>query len=343
MTAPVLEVKNLEKYFDTNTGWFDNKPPVKAVDGISLTVDEGETLALIGESGSGKSTVAETIINIHESTGGLIRYQGEDITNPLKEQLETIRSDIQLVFQDPTSCLNPRRTIEKSLRVPLKATGVAKDKRDQRVREMLERVGLTDEYLYKYPHELSGGQKQRVNIARALAVEPRLLLLDEPTSALDVSVQAKIIDLLRDLQEELDLTYLFITHDLSVVRNFADETAVMYLGEIQEKGPTEEIFQSPKHPYTRALLSSIPVASDSDEAYRPDSEPLRGEVPSPREAPSGCRLHPRCPHATEECSMQHPDTQHVDDVDVQCIAYNENTDGFDALLEATNETPEEGV
>jgi len=242
-----------QKYFESS-GWFSDDPPAKAVDGVSFSIEEGETLALIGESGSGKSTIAKTIIDIHETTDGLIRYQGEDITNPISDQMETIRSDIQLVFQDPTSCLNPRRTIRKTLLVPLKATGVPTENREARVSEMLERVGLTDEYLHKYPHELSGGQKQRVNIARALAVEPKLLILDEPTSALDVSVQAKIINLLDDLQDELDLTYLFITHDLSLVRNFADETAVMYLGKIQEQGPTEEIFESPRHP-TRAHFS----------------------------------------------------------------------------------------
>ncbi|ACM58794.1 ABC transporter ATP-binding protein [Halorubrum lacusprofundi] len=338
MTAPVLEVKCLKKYFESS-GWFSDDPPAKAVDGVSFSIEEGETLALIGESGSGKSTIAKTIIDIHETTDGLIRYQGEDITNPISDQMETIRSDIQLVFQDPTSCLNPRRTIRKTLLVPLKATGVPTENREARVSEMLERVGLTDEYLHKYPHELSGGQKQRVNIARALAVEPKLLILDEPTSALDVSVQAKIINLLDDLQDELDLTYLFITHDLSLVRNFADETAVMYLGKIQEQGPTEEIFESPRHPYTRALLSSIPVTSERDEAYRPESEPLRGEVPSPRDVPSGCRLHPRCPHATDECSMHDPETQSIDDVDITCIAYEDDTDGFDALLDGTNDTP----
>ncbi|MGB9933469.1 ABC transporter ATP-binding protein [Haloarcula amylolytica] len=332
MSGPVLEVQDLKKHFPAE-GLFSSDPPAKAVDGVSFSIDEGETLALIGESGSGKSTVAKTIIDIHETTAGLIRFNGQDITNPIRQQLAEMRSEIQLVFQDPTSCLNPRRTIRKSLLVPLKATGVPRSEREERVRQMLERVGLNDEYLYKYPHELSGGQKQRVNIARALAVEPSLLLLDEPTSALDVSVQAKIISLLEDIQAEFDLTYLFITHDLSLVRNFADETAVMYLGEIQEQGPTDRLFENPRHPYTRSLLSSIPVTSRQEEALKPDSEGLDGEVPGARNLPSGCRLHPRCPHATEDCAMRHPEQYDVHDRDVRCIAYEDGADGFDRLRE----------
>lgn len=328
MSGPMLEVKNLKKHFPAE-GLFSSDPPAKAVDGVSFTIDEGETLALIGESGSGKSTVAKTVVDIHETTEGLIRFNGQDITNPIRQQLPEIRSEIQLVFQDPTSCLNPRRTIRKSLLVPLKATGVPSSEHKGRVRKMLERVGLNDEYLHKYPHELSGGQKQRVNIARALAVDPSLLLLDEPTSALDVSVQAKIISLLEEIQAEFDLTYLFITHDLSLVRNFADETAVMYLGEIQEKGPTDRIFEDPHHPYTRSLLSSIPVTTPREEACKPDSEPLDGEVPGARNMPSGCRLHPRCPHATEDCTMSHPDQYDVHGRDVRCIAYEDGSDGFE--------------
>jgi oligopeptide/dipeptide ABC transporter ATP-binding protein len=322
MRAPVLEVKNLQKHFEAD-GWFNSAPPVKAVDGVSLRIDEQETLALIGESGSGKSTVAKTVINIHDLTDGLIRYQGEDISNPTKRQEADLRSGIQYVFQDPSSCLNPRRSIRKSLLVPLKATEMIKEEKQSRMSELLDWVGLTDEYLDKYPHELSGGQKQRVNIARALAVEPNLLLLDEPTSALDVSVQANIIKLLKELQRKLNLTYLFITHDLSLARSFSDKTAVMYLGEIQEQGPTDQIFEDPRHPYTRALLSSIPIVSEDEEQYQIRSEPLRGEVPSPRDSPSGCRFHPRCPHATDECATNHPEVYSQDDVNVRCLAYDD--------------------
>jgi oligopeptide/dipeptide ABC transporter, ATP-binding protein, C-terminal domain len=322
MSTPVLELKGLKKYFESD-GWFNSQPPVKAVDGVSFEVNEQETLALIGESGSGKSTVAKTVINIHDSTDGLIRYQGEDISNPTKRQVRNLRSNIQYVFQDPTSCLNPRRSIRKSLLVPLEAMDTTKTEKESRVSELLRWVGLTDEYLERYPHELSGGQKQRVNIARALAVRPNLLLLDEPTSALDVSVQANIIKLLKELQEKLNLTYLFITHDLSLARSFSDKTAVMYLGEIHEQGPTDRIFESPKHPYTRALLSSIPIVSNDEEKYRIRSEPLEGEVPNPRNSPSGCRFHPRCPHATEECETNHPETYQIDGVDARCLAYSD--------------------
>ncbi|ELZ30548.1 peptide ABC transporter ATPase [Halosimplex carlsbadense 2-9-1] len=330
MTAPVLAVEDLEKHFGGG-GWFGGEPPVRAVDGVSFEIGRGETLGLIGESGSGKSTIAKTVIGIHEPTGGRIRFQGEDVTPQTRKQLRRLRSEVQMVFQDPTSCLNPRRTIRKSLSVPLQAADVPKGQRANRVSELLDRVGLNDEYLAKYPHELSGGQKQRVNIARAIAVEPTLLLLDEPTSALDVSVQAKIIGLLEDLQDELGLTYLFITHDLSLVRNFADETAVMYLGEIQERGPTDRIFERPSHPYTRALLSAIPVTDDAEEAYKPRQEPLEGEIPSPRDVPSGCRFHPRCPHATEQCAQHHPEPREVDGASVRCLAYDDGTSGFDDL------------
>jgi oligopeptide/dipeptide ABC transporter ATP-binding protein len=341
MTAPLLAVNDLEKHFGGG-GWFGSEPPVRAVDGVSFAIDRGETLGLIGESGSGKSTIAKTVIGIHEPTGGQIRYDGEDVTPQTRDQLRRLRSEVQMVFQDPTSCLNPRRTIRKSLAVPLKATDVPKRERERHVRELLDRVGLNDEYLTKYPHELSGGQKQRVNIARAIAVEPTLLLLDEPTSALDVSVQAKIIELLEDLQDELGLTYLFITHDLSLVRNFADETAVMYLGEIQEQGPTDRIFERPSHPYTRALLSAIPVTDESEAAYKPRKKPLEGEIPSPRDVPSGCRFHPRCPHATEECARHEPDPREVDGATVRCLAYDEEAVGFSDLSDGPEPLASDG-
>jgi len=333
MSEPMLSVENLEKHFDTG-GWFDNTPSVRAVDGVSFQIDQGETLGLIGESGSGKSTVAKCIIGIHEPTGGQVSYQGSYIMSQTATDIEEIRSEMQMVFQDPTSCLNPRRTIRRTLSVPLEANDVPKEEQDRRISELLDRVGLNDEYLYKYPHELSGGQKQRVNIARAIAVEPSLLLLDEPTSALDVSVQAKIITLLEELQQELDLTYLFITHDLSLVRNFADKTAVMYLGQIQEYGDTDQVFETPRHPYTRALMSAIPVTDEKEKKYKPANTNVDGEIPSPRDVPSGCRLHPRCPHSTEECANREPESYDVDAAAVRCLAYEDGSQGFDELHES---------
>jgi oligopeptide transport system ATP-binding protein len=334
--APLLEVRDLKKYFPVKGGLLKRTTGyVKAVDGMSFSIDHGETMALIGESGSGKSTVAETIIGLQQATDGTILFDGADITDPSEEQLQEMRSRIQMVFQDPTSSLNPRRTIGKSLEVPMKSRGVPKEEREERISELLDLVELNDEYLYKYPHELSGGQKQRINIARAISIEPDLLLLDEPTSALDVSVQAKIIGLLEDLQAELNLTYLFITHDLSLVRNFADETAVMYLGELQEKGETTEVFHRPRHPYSRALLSAIPVTTEEEESYKPRREPLQGEIPSPRDVPSGCRFHTRCPYSVEACSEDTPALERVEGgPEVRCHIYD------DAYRDEFDETPD---
>jgi oligopeptide transport system ATP-binding protein len=324
---PLLEIRDLKKYFPVKGGVLKRTTGyVKAVDGVSFSIDHGETMALIGESGSGKSTVAETIIGLQQATDGSIIFDGEDITNPTDEQRRELRSRIQMVFQDPTSSLNPRRTVGKSMEVPMKSRGVPKQEREERISELLDLVELNDEYLYKHPHELSGGQKQRINIARAISIEPELLLLDEPTSALDVSVQAKIIGLLEDLQAELDLTYLFITHDLSLVRNFADETAVMYLGELQEKGETTAVFHRPRHPYSRALLSAIPVTTEAEELYKPRREPLQGEIPSPRDVPSGCRFHTRCPYSVEACTTDEPALEQVegdDSPEVRCHIYDD--------------------
>jgi len=336
---PLLAVEDLKKYFPVKGGILKRTTGhVKAVDGVSFGIDRGETLALIGESGSGKSTVARTIVGLHQATDGSIRFDGEEITGASGDRLDELRSRIQMVFQDPTSSLNPRRTVGKSLEVPLKSRGVPADERRERVSELLERVELNDEYLSRYPHELSGGQKQRVNIARAVSIEPDLLLLDEPTSALDVSVQAKIIGLLEELQAELGLTYLFITHDLSLVRNVADRTAVMYLGQIQERGPTAEVFHRPRHPYSRALLSAIPVTSEDEEAYKPRREPLEGEIPSPRDVPSGCRFRTRCPHAIDDCAEAVPAFADAGGVDVRCHAYDDAyRAGFDDVPEPARE------
>ncbi|WP_049996236.1 ABC transporter ATP-binding protein [Halococcus sediminicola] len=346
-TAPLLEVDRLKKYFPVKEGILKRTNDyVRAVDGVSFDIRSGETMALIGESGSGKSTVAKTIVGLHEPTDGTIHFDGTDITHPSGEQLDQIRSRMQMVFQDPTASLNPRRTVGKSMGVPMKARGVPTAEREDRISELLDLVELNDEYLYKYPHELSGGQKQRINIARAISIEPELLLLDEPTSALDVSVQAKIIGLLEDLQDELGLTYLFITHDLSLVRNFADETAVMYLGQIQEKGETTEVFHHPRHPYSRSLLSAIPVTSEEEEAYKPRHEPLEGEIPSPRNIPSGCRFHTRCPYAQSSCTEVDPAFTRVESGPrIRCHIYDaEFREEFDDVPDvALSPSPMEGT
>ncbi len=317
MTEPLLKINDLEKHFLTNKSLVGRKKEyVKAVDGISFNINRGETFALIGESGSGKSTVAKTIIGIHRATGGTINFDGKDVTNPSSKDLRQLREQVQLVFQDPTSCLNPRRLIGSSLKLPLRSKNISKNEYRPKIIQELQRVGLNDEYFYKYPHELSGGQKQRVNIARALLMEPDLLLLDEPTSALDVSVQAKIISLLDDLQKELDLTYMFITHNLSLVRNIADRTGVMYLGQLQEKGKTHNIFNNPKHPYTTALLSSIPAVSEKEGQIKPNKIQLEGDIPNPQNIPTGCRFHPRCPYATDICSQKIPNENNVEEMPV---------------------------
>lgn len=332
MSEPLLQVRDLEKYFPIKSGLLQRTTGhVRAVDGVSFDIERGETLALIGESGSGKSTIAETIIGLKRATGGRILFDGEDITDPAETDLESLRSKIQMVFQDPTSSLNPRRTVEQTLSVPLKARGVPREQRADRITELLERVELNPEHRHRYPHELSGGQKQRINIARAVSIEPELLILDEPTSALDVSVQAKIVRLLDDLQDEYGLTYLFITHDLSLVRNVAERTAVMYLGQIQERTETAELFERPHHPYTQALLSAIPVTSDDEEAYKPHQDQLEGEIPSPEHIPSGCRFRTRCPYATDVCAKEPVDLLAVDGHgDTRCHIYDSDySDEFD--------------
>jgi len=332
MSKPLLKVRNLEKYFPIKSGIFQRTTGhVKAVDGVSFDINRGETLALIGESGSGKSTIAETIIGLKSATGGSISFDGEDITDLSESELEDLRTKVQMVFQDPTSSLNPRRTVEQTLEVPLKARGVPRRDRVSKIVDLLERVELNPEHRHRHPHELSGGQKQRINVARAISVEPELLILDEPTSALDVSVQAKIVRLLDDLQDEFDLTYLFITHDLSLVRNVAERTAVMYLGQIQERAKTEQLFEQPHHPYTQALLSAIPVTSDDEEAYKPQQERLEGEIPSPENVPSGCRFHTRCPYVTDVCKTDQVPLHAVNDHgEVRCHIYDlERADAFE--------------
>lgn len=305
MKAKLLEVENLKKYYPVTAGLFSRHiADVKAVDGVSLYIMEGETLGLVGESGCGKSTMGRTLLRLEEPTAGKVLYKGNDITAWDKRQLKGLRKEAQMIFQDPQSSLDPRMTIGDSIGEALLIHGIDNLKeRLERVEELLKRVGLEPGHAMRYPHELSGGQKQRTGIARALAVNPKLIVADEPVSALDVSVQAQILNLVMDLQHELGLAYLFIAHDLSVIGQVSDRIAVMYLGQIIESADREELFSHPLHPYTGALLSAVHVPDPHQKQKR---ILLQGEVPSPVEPPAGCRFHTRCPRAMKICSQEQP-------------------------------------
>lgn len=307
MTREILTVTDLKKYFVIGrTGWRTRKDvTVKAIDGISFTIEEGETLGLVGESGSGKSTVAYTTIGMYHPTSGIIKFQGEDLFQNGTKRPMALRKAIQIVFQDPGSSLNPRRNIKELLDLPLHIHQPGKNRLEQII-HLLEIVDMPPEYMYKYPHMLSGGEKQIVGIARALATNPSLVILDEPTSALDVSVQAKTINLLLRLQREFHLSYLFITHDLSLMRNVASRVAIMYLGKICEVAETAEFFRNPMHPYTQMLLSSIPLVSAEEEALKPKKVVSTGEIPSPVNIPKGCSFHTRCPFVMDICKQLDP-------------------------------------
>lgn len=302
----ILEIHDLKKYF--KVGKTKSGPTyLRAVDQVSIDVQEGETFGLVGESGSGKSTLAYTVVGMYRATGGEIRFRGQDICMEADRRPMSLKKRIQIVFQDPGSSLNPRRTVRQIIGLPLRLhRGLSGEAQEQAAIELLQKVELPPEYLAKAPPSMGGGERQMVAIARALASEPSLVVLDEPTSALDVSVQAKIINKLTTLQREMNLTYLFITHDLSVIRNVATRIAILYLGRICELAPAAEFFQQPRHPYTRMLISSVPVISDEDEKMKPKKVPSHGEIPSPVNIPTGCSFHPRCPERAKVCSEIDP-------------------------------------
>jgi len=303
--VPVLVVQNLKKYFAVRSGLFSRISGwVKAVDDVSFQIYEGETLGLVGESGCGKTTTGRALLRLIEPTAGSVHFEGRNISEMSTADLRSMRCRMQIIFQDPYSSLNPRMTVGNIVGEALKVHGIATGRdRDKRLGQLLDRVGLSQSYRSRYPHEFSGGQRQRIGIARALALNPKLIVCDEPVSALDVSIQAQIINLLRDLQDEYNLVYLFISHDLNVVEHIAGRVAVMYLGKIVEMGPANKLFESPKHPYTQALIAANPVP-DPDVPY--ESKPIEGDVPSPLNPPAGCNFHTRCPFVMERCKTVEP-------------------------------------
>lgn len=305
MSEPMLEVKHLKKYFKTARG------TLHAVDDVSFTIEKGRTLGIVGESGCGKSTTGRAILRLLEPTEGQVIFNGVDITALSGAKMRRMRQDMQIIFQDPFSSLDPRQTVSRTIAEPIIENKILKDKKavEERVKELMETVGLAQRLVNVYPHELDGGRRQRIGIARALAMEPKFIVCDEPVSALDVSIQAQILNLLQELKEKMELTFIFITHDLSVVNHFADEIAVMYLGQVIEKAPTEELFDHPVHPYTRALLSAIPIPEVGP--GKPERILLKGEISSPIDPPDECRFAKRCPYACGQCHSSCPKMEEI--------------------------------
>lgn len=307
----ILEVKNLKKYFPLKKGKYkEGDQCVKAVDDITFDLYEGETLGLVGESGCGKSTLGRTIIRLYEPTSGEVIFEGEDVAKKSRKEMRALREEMQFIFQDPYSSLNPRMTVFNILAEPLIAHGKFKrgPELDAYVKNLMDRCGLPSYYCYRYPHQFSGGQRQRIGIARSLALDPSFIICDEPVSALDVSIQSQIINLMKDMQEEKNISYIFISHDLSVVKHISDRVGVMYLGSMMELADKNEIYSNPQHPYTRALIGAIPLP---DPTKRKEMKVIQGEIPSNVNIPKGCKFNPRCPFAKDICREQEPATKEV--------------------------------
>lgn len=322
MSDAVLKVENLKVHFPVKGGLFTKKQVVKAVDGVSFEIYPKETFGLVGESGCGKSTTGRAIVKLYEPTSGTVYYHGEDVTKIKGSHLAEFRRNVQMIFQDPYASLNPRMTVGEIIREPMDIHHIfnTKEEREQQVRELLDIVGLKPDHIRRYPHEFSGGQRQRIGIARTLALHPQFIVCDEPISALDVSIQAQVINLLEHIQKEMGISYLFIAHDLSMVKHISDRIGVMYLGNLVEIGDSDDVYHRPLHPYTQALLSAVPIP-DPRVAREKKRIVLEGELPSPLDTPSGCVFRTRCPNATERCAREKPGMVNVGKRTVACFLY----------------------